>query len=55
MGSIINVGAAIFKEGIRQAVNNHQDFASSRLRVSMKVGASEDAILRGMENFLLEL
>ena len=40
VGLLINFGAATFKEGIRRAVNNHQDFASSRLRVSQKVGGT---------------
>jgi iron complex transport system substrate-binding protein len=33
LGLLINFGAPTFKEGIRRVVNNHQDFASSRLRV----------------------
>lgn len=33
LGLLINFGAATFKEGIKRIVNNHQDFASSRLRV----------------------
>jgi len=40
VGLLINFGAATFKEGIRRVVNNHQDFASSRLRVSQKVGGT---------------
>ncbi|TRZ69269.1 MAG: hypothetical protein D4Q77_00110 [Methanothrix sp.] len=40
VGLLINFGAATFKEGIRRVVNNHQDFAPSRLRVSMKVGST---------------
>ena len=34
LGLLINFGNATFKEGIRRIVNNHQDFASSRLRVN---------------------
>jgi len=34
LGLLINFGAATFKEGIRRAVNRHQHFASSRLRVN---------------------
>jgi iron complex transport system substrate-binding protein len=33
LGLLMNFGAATFKEGIRRIVNNHTDFASSRLRV----------------------
>jgi len=40
VGLLINFGAATFKEGIRRVVNKHQDFASSRLRVSQKVGGT---------------
>ena len=34
LGLLINFGAATFKEGIKRIANNHQDFASSRLRVN---------------------
>lgn len=34
LGLLINFGAATFKEGVRRIVNNHKDFASSRLRVN---------------------
>ncbi len=34
LGLLINFGAATFKEGIKRIVNNHQSFASSRLRVN---------------------
>jgi GxxExxY protein len=34
LGLLINFGAVTFKEGIKRIVNNHQDFASSRLRVN---------------------
>jgi iron complex transport system substrate-binding protein len=33
LGLLMNFGAPIFKNGIRRIVNNHSDFASSRLRV----------------------
>jgi iron complex transport system substrate-binding protein len=33
LGLLINFGAATFKEGIKRIVNDHRDFASSRLRV----------------------
>jgi len=33
LGFLMNFGAATFKEGIKRIVNNHLDFASSRLRV----------------------
>jgi GxxExxY protein len=33
LGLLMNFGAATFKEGVRRIVNNHTDFASSRLRV----------------------
>lgn len=36
LGLLINFGAATFKEDIHRVVNNHQDFASSRLRVNQK-------------------
>lgn len=34
LGLLINFGAATFKEGVKRIVNNHRDFASSRLRVN---------------------
>ncbi len=34
LGLLINFGAATFKEGIKRIANNHQAFASSRLRVN---------------------
>ncbi len=34
LGLLINFGSATFKEGVKRIVNNHQDFASSRLRVN---------------------
>jgi GxxExxY protein len=33
LGLLMNYGAATFREGIKRVVNNHSDFASSRLRV----------------------
>lgn len=33
LGLLMNFGAASFKEGVKRIVNNHSDFASSRLRV----------------------
>ena len=34
LGLLINFGAVTFKEGVKRISNNHQDFASSRLRVN---------------------
>ena len=34
LGLLINFGAATFKEGCKRIVNQHKDFASSRLRVN---------------------
>jgi GxxExxY protein len=34
LGLLMNFGGATFREGIRRVVNNHTDFASSRLRVN---------------------
>ena len=34
LGLLMNFGAATFAEGCRRVVNNHTEFASSRLRVS---------------------
>ncbi len=34
LGLLINFGAATFKEGVKRIVNDHQNFASSRLRVN---------------------
>jgi iron complex transport system substrate-binding protein len=34
LGLLINFGAATIKEGIKRISNNHQNFASSRLRVN---------------------
>jgi GxxExxY protein len=35
LGLLINFGAPTFKEGVKRVVNNHHDFASSRLRVNI--------------------
>ena len=32
LGLLMNFGAATFKEGVQRIVNNHTDFAFSRLR-----------------------
>ena len=34
LGLLINFGAPTFREGVKRVVNNHTDFASSRLRVN---------------------
>jgi GxxExxY protein len=34
LGLLMNFGGATFREGVRRIVNNHTDFASSRLRVN---------------------
>ena len=34
LGLLLNFGGATFKEGIRRLVNNHTNFASSRLRAN---------------------
>jgi iron complex transport system substrate-binding protein len=36
LGLLINFGSATFKEGVKRIVNNHQNFASSRLRVNQQ-------------------
>jgi iron complex transport system substrate-binding protein len=36
VGLLINFGAATFKDGVRRIVNDHHDFASSRLRVNQQ-------------------
>ena len=40
LGLLMNFGAAVFKNGIKRIVNNHSDFASSRLRVHQKPSES---------------
>jgi iron complex transport system substrate-binding protein len=42
LGLLINFGAATFKEGVKRVVNNHRDFASSRLRVNMNLTRSRE-------------
>jgi hypothetical protein len=39
LGLLINFGCATFREGVKRVVNNHTDFASSRLRVN-QIGAA---------------
>jgi GxxExxY protein len=34
LGLLMNFGGATFREGVRRVVNDHKDFASSRLRVN---------------------
>lgn len=36
LGLLINFGAPLLKEGLKRVVNNHEHFASSRLRVHQK-------------------
>ncbi|KJR96983.1 MAG: Fe3+ hydroxamate ABC transporter substrate-binding protein [Desulfobulbaceae bacterium BRH_c16a] len=42
LGLLINFGAVTFKEGVRRIVNNHQNFASSCLRVNQKDMKKDD-------------
>jgi len=42
IGLLINFGAATFKEGVKRVVNNHKDFASSRLRVNQDLTRSRE-------------
>ena len=50
LGLLMNFGAATFKEGVKRIVNQHQDFAASRLRVNQNVPDSrEDAKARREE------
>ncbi len=42
VGLLINFGAPTFKEGIKRIVNDHQDFASSRLRVNQDLARSRE-------------
>jgi GxxExxY protein len=44
LGLLMNFGAATFAEGCHRVVNNHRDFASSRLRVS-KIDAASTQFL----------
>lgn len=43
LGLLINFGAAVFKEGVKRIVNNHKEFASSRLRVNRQNMSGESA------------
>lgn len=43
LGLFINYGAPTFKQGIKRIVNNHQDYAASRLRVNQNNVASREA------------
>ena len=50
LGLLINFGAATFKDGIRRVVNDHRDFAASRLRVNqigLQPKDSADSSVRG--------
>jgi GxxExxY protein len=42
LGLLINFGCATYKEGIRRVVNDHTDFASSRLRVNQTSSEQRD-------------
>lgn len=37
LGLLMNFGSATFTEGLRRVVNNHTNFASSRLRVNQNI------------------
>jgi GxxExxY protein len=41
LGLLMNFGAATFREGVKRIVNNHTNFASSRLRVNQIARESE--------------
>jgi iron complex transport system substrate-binding protein len=47
LGLLINFGAPTFKQGIRRVVNNHKNFASSRLRVNQKDSVAQIDAQRG--------
>ena len=49
VGLLINFGSATFKEGIRRIVNNHRDFATSRLRVNQEGTRSREEREEGKE------
>jgi hypothetical protein len=42
LGLLINFGAPTFREGVKRVVNQHRDFASSRLRVNMSLTRSRE-------------
>lgn len=46
VGLLMNFGGATFKEGIKRIVNDHTDFASSRLRVNQNHAQSEPSARR---------
>lgn len=41
IGLLMNFGAGTFKDGVRRLVNNHTDFASSRLRANQNIAIPE--------------
>ncbi len=43
LGLLINFGAPTFREGVKRVVNNHKEFASSRLRVNQQDVSRETA------------
>ncbi|MEM8917638.1 MAG: GxxExxY protein [Pseudomonadota bacterium] len=47
LGLLMNFGAPTFKEGCKRIVNNHSDFASSRLRVNQTEKGDPDDKPRG--------
>ncbi|NLD97357.1 MAG: GxxExxY protein [Synergistaceae bacterium] len=49
LGLLINFGAATFKEGVKRIVNNHRDFAASRLRVNQAADAAMSDLTRRRE------
>ena len=42
LGLLINFGAATFKDGCKRVVNDHRNFAASRLRVNQPENAPHD-------------
>lgn len=42
VGLLMNFGGATFKEGIKRVVNDHRDFACSRLRVNQIPAPTDD-------------
>lgn len=46
VGLLMNFGGATFKEGLRRVVNNHTDFATSRLRVNQRPDQANEPPLR---------
>jgi iron complex transport system substrate-binding protein len=49
LGLLMNFGAATFKEGVKRIVNNHSDFAASRLRVHQSGAGSLTRSREGRE------